>query len=758
MVVSTRTSSVWEILPSPSLSNTLKASRISASTSCSLICLAIMVRNSENSISELPFVSISFTRSFSSCCVGFWPSALITVPSSDAEILPSPSLSKMLNASLNSSICSGLVERSNRRRSGGGRFLVNGELDRSSSSLGSEVVHAGLESFLPAIEVHRRQLAHGWVLEVDIHRLRLVDVRASVGRHVDNAFLRNLPDGAVQVLQLLWHIWQVLDRAVVLDDEILHRVVPQSKVNKVPQQVRVDDLELTSKNSSGVDVGGVRLETLVVSQNLRCRRGWHRSHQERISESILLDTGLERVPVPQIGWLLAPKVELQNTLRRRRSLKGLVFAIPNGQLGRGLQSPVFLSMILLRFLVTTLVIWCSFSKLYQLVLSSDSTKAGRAIDAKLHTATSSGDEYSTISQHKLDDLMIPRFFWLVLELQASLYSMNGVPVSVWASKMALGRREQRPLSVLLDSLHEQVWNPQRREQVSGSDLLLTMVLPDVDKVKNIRVPWLNVQSKRARTLVASLVDVSGGVVEHSHHWNDAVGRAVGSSDVRPGGSNVVNVQTNASGSLGDQSTGLEGVIDAVDGVVLHGNQETGRHLRMRSTGIKQSWRRVGEEFLRHQVVRLDDARNVIAMDTNGHTHDHLVGVLLDNPVRFVRDHWRRLAILGVDIVVQLVNDLGKLFGGLLVQVGNGYSGGQGGVVGMDRGHVSGGLGCKVIQLDGGDAMIDTRDDSLGNGNGLDVLWVEAVAQSRHSGGDLVESDWLFAPVSFQNVHCGCEFV
>ena len=34
------------------------------------------------------------------------------------------------------------------------------------------------------------------------------------------------------------------------------------------------------------------------------------------------------------------------------------------------------------------------------------------MEAKLQTATSSGAEYSMISVHRLDDLIVPRFCWL----------------------------------------------------------------------------------------------------------------------------------------------------------------------------------------------------------------------------------------------------------------------------------------------------------------------------------------------------------
>ena len=48
---------------------------------------------------------------------------------------------------------------------------------------------------------------------------------------------------------------------------------------------------------------------------------------------------------------------------------------------------------------------------------------GSAIDARLHTADSSGLLYSIISVQRLLHLMVPRFCWLDLRLQVSLYSM-----------------------------------------------------------------------------------------------------------------------------------------------------------------------------------------------------------------------------------------------------------------------------------------------------------------------------------------------
>lgn len=63
-------------------------------------------------------------------------------------------------------------------------------------------------------------------------------------------------------------------------------------------------------------------------------------------------------------------------------------------------------MILFRFLVQTLAILTNSSMLN--VLFYLSTKAGREMEAKLHTATSSLLVYSTISVQRLLDFIVPR--------------------------------------------------------------------------------------------------------------------------------------------------------------------------------------------------------------------------------------------------------------------------------------------------------------------------------------------------------------
>ena len=46
-----------------------------------------------------------------------------------------------------------------------------GELDRVRSSLGAQVVHTGLETALPAVEMHGRELTRGDASHVDVETL-----------------------------------------------------------------------------------------------------------------------------------------------------------------------------------------------------------------------------------------------------------------------------------------------------------------------------------------------------------------------------------------------------------------------------------------------------------------------------------------------------------------------------------------------------------------------------------------------------------
>ncbi len=152
---------------------------------------------------------------------------------------------------------------------------------------------------------------------------------------------------------------------------------------------------------------------------------------------------------------------------------------------------------------------------------------------------------------------------------------------------ALRGTHEGPIAVRLDSLHKKIGDPERVEEVSSTDFLLSVVLPQVKEVKHIGVPWFEVDGEGTRALVATLIDISGSRIVSSKHRNDTVRIAVGAGDVRSLGTDVVDVKTDTTGSLGDLRASLEGLIDTLDRVITHGDQEARGHLCMWCTGIEK---------------------------------------------------------------------------------------------------------------------------------------------------------------------------
>jgi hypothetical protein len=98
-------------------------------------------------------------------------------------------------------------------------------------------------------------------------------------------------------------------------------------------------------------------------------------------------------------------------------------------------------------------------------------------------------------------------------------------------------------------------------------------------------------------------------------------------ELSPCGPNVVDIEPDATSSLRNHCAGLQGVVDALNGVVLHGDEEAGGELRVRCAGVEEGRAGVCEETLRHEVVGLDNAIDIVAVDANGDTHEHVRGSL-----------------------------------------------------------------------------------------------------------------------------------
>mmetsp|Transcript_58906 Transcript_58906/g.162848 ORF Transcript_58906/g.162848 Transcript_58906/m.162848 type:complete len:327 (-) Transcript_58906:3-983(-) len=324
-----------------------------------------------------------------------------------------------------------------------------------------------------------------------------------------------------------------------------------------------------------------------------------------------------------------------------------------------------------------------------------------------------------------------------------------------------------------------------------------MVLAEVEPGEDVGVPRLEVHGERALALAAALVNVAGGVVEDAEHRHDAVRGAVRAADVRVGRADVVHGDADAARVLGDGGARLEGVVDALDRVLLHGQKEAARHLRARGARVEEGRGRVGEELLAHESVGLDGRVHILLVDANGNTHEHVLRALRDLAIdleevralksfeaeviklevavvddgrveallvlhdyveHILRDERRRLAGLRVDVGAQALDVLRERLLGLLVQVRDRDARGKDREVRVLGGHVRGGLRGKLVELNGGDARVDALDHLEGDGRRVHILGREAVAELLDARRDLVEQHRLLLSATLDDEHGGASRV
>lgn len=53
---------------------------------------------------------------------------------------------------------------------------------------------------------------------------------------------------------------------------------------------------------------------------------------------------------------------------------------------------------------------------------------------------------------------------------------------------------------------------------------------------------------------------------------------------------------------------------------------------------------------------------------------------------------------------------------------------------------------EIVKLDGGNTLVYAIDNLHGDGGWVDMLWVEAIAEPRHTSRDLVELDAFLAAI------------
>ena len=53
---------------------------------------------------------------------------------------------------------------------------------------------------------------------------------------------------------------------------------------------------------------------------------------------------------------------------------------------------------------------------------------------------------------------------------------------------------------------------------------------------------------------------------------------------------------------------------------------------------------------------------------------------------------------------------------------------------------------KIVKLNGSDALVDSRDDLLSDGSGINMLSIKAIAETRDTSSDLVKLNTLLASI------------
>lgn len=102
------------------------------------------------------------------------------------------------------------------------------------------------------------------------------------------------------------------------------------------------------------------------------------------------------------------------------------------------------------------------------------------------------------------------------------------------------RAKKSPLTIVSDSLHEQVGDPESVEQVPGPLLLLPMILFELQKLEDVSVPRLQVYRERSLSLTPALVHIPSRLIEHLQHRHQSVRVAICALDVAPCRSNAMS--------------------------------------------------------------------------------------------------------------------------------------------------------------------------------------------------------------------------
>lgn len=379
-----------------------------------------------------------------------------------------------------------------------------------------------------------------------------------------------------------------------------------------------------------------------------------------------------------------------------------------------------------------------------------------------------------VQNHLPDLLSRNRLATAVLLLLLNVEILKLRTPHVRKTRCLIGRKE-RPHTIGLHTLHKKIGNPETLEEITRTLLFGTLIILHAKEVLNIRMPRLQLDRKRPRTL-ATLIDLASRIIEDAEHGNNSRGLAIRALNASVLATNVVNAETNATRPLGDLRTIPQRLVDALNAVIIHRQEEARRELWMLRARIEERWSRMDKEPLRKKILGLLDLRKVVSVKLNGYAHPHMLRTLLASQklsllqsleskivkqeITGVVDH----GLLGVamladnimvfiadclDMMLQILHTIQKRGRRVLLVIVNDNTSRKLALIGVLTGlHHGTGLCRKLIEFRGLHSIAELGTHLLGNNIGIDVF--ESFGKVANPLEDLVERNGLTLAIPLHN--------
>lgn len=157
-----------------------------------------------------------------------------------------------------------------------------------------------------------------------------------------------------------------------------------------------------------------------------------------------------------------------------------------------------------------------------------------------------------------------------------------------------------------------------------------MIFLQLQEVKDISMPGLKINGKRAFALSTSLVNISCSLIKNFKHRDKSIWDAISALDIASSCSYIVNSKTDSSSWFRYKCCVFQSIINTMNWVILHCQQKAWAHLRLWEAGVKESWGGMCKPAVTHKVVSFNSWIDVIHMDSYWNSHQHVLRSLRNN--------------------------------------------------------------------------------------------------------------------------------